>query len=87
MTKHNIGYKVFLEGRNASSNMIYVFIDPRINSQAGRQLLVDGLYNAMLFAICVGHEQTLDFIFKEIKNTTLMNLKTQKIVLYGKENY
>ena len=80
MTKHNIGYKVFLEGRNASSNMIYVFIGPRINSQAGN-------YLSMVYAICVGHEQTLDFIFKEIKNTTLMNLKTQKIVLYGKENY
>lgn len=38
MTKHNIEYKVFLEGRNASSNMIYVFIGPRINSQAGNYI-------------------------------------------------
>ena len=38
MTEYNIGYVAYLDGRSASSDKIYDFIDLRIGSQAGNYL-------------------------------------------------
>ncbi len=38
MTEYNIGYVTYLDGRSASSDKIYDFIDLRIDSQAGNYL-------------------------------------------------
>lgn len=64
MTKHNIEYKVFLEGRNASSNMIYVFIGPRINSQAGNYLsMVYTTQCSLLYALAM-NKRLISFLRK-----------------------
>ncbi len=64
MTKHNIKYKVFLEGRNASSNMIYVFIGPRINSQAGNYLsMVYTTQCSLLYALAM-NKRLISFLRK-----------------------
>lgn len=38
MTEYNIGYVAYLNGRSASSDKIYDFIDLRIDSQADNYL-------------------------------------------------
>ena len=54
MTEYNIGYVSYLDGRSASSDKIYDFIDLRIDSQAGNYLsMVDTTQSNWLYALAM----------------------------------